>query len=234
MKKIITLVFLFFMVWVWSQEKSGVISKTTTGNIYKPESVGATEERLSSLSMPDGFQISKFAEGLGKARMMTVGPQGDVYVTSREGKVYRLKDTNNDGKADKKDEIINKEGAHGVTIHDGMFYLVTVKEVFRGKLNEDGSVGELEKIIDDLPDGGQHPNRTLKFGPDNMLYITVGSTCNACKETNKESATIVRANPDRNNRKVFAKGLRNTLGIDWHPETGKMYGVDHGIDWLGD
>ncbi len=234
MKKITTLVFLFFMVGAWSQEKSGVISKTTTGNIYKPESVEATDKRLAELKMPDGFQISKFAEGLGKARMMTASPQGDVYVTSREGKVYRLKDTNNDGKADKKDEIINKEGAHGVTIHDGMFYLVTVKEVFRGKLNEDGSVGELEKIIDDLPDGGQHPNRTLKFGPDTMLYITVGSTCNACKETNKESATIVRANPDGSNRTVFAKGLRNTLGIDWHPETEKMYGVDHGIDWLGD
>ena len=234
MKKITTLVFLFFIVGAWPQEKSGVISKTTIGNIYKPESVEATEERLAELKMPDGFKISKFADDLGKARMMTVGPQGDVYVTSREGRVYRLKDTNNDGKADRKEEIITKEGAHGVTIHDGMFYLVTVKEVFRGKLNEDGSVGELEKIIDDLPDGGQHPNRTLKFGPDNMLYITVGSTCNACKETNKESATIVRANPDRNNRKVFAKGLRNTLGIDWHPETGKMYGVDHGIDWLGD
>src|SRR5690606_41692153 len=104
MKKITTLVFLFFMVGAWSQEKSGVISKTTTGNIYKPESVEATDKRLAELKMPDGFQISKFAEGLGKARMMTIGPQGDVYVTSREGKVYRLKDTNNDGRADIKEE----------------------------------------------------------------------------------------------------------------------------------
>ena len=101
-------------------------------------------------------------------------------------------------------------------------------------LKPDGSAEELKELITDLPDGGQHPNRTIAFGPDGMMYISIGSTCNACAETNDESATILRADPDGNERKVFAKGLRNTIGFDWEPSTGDLYGMDHGIDWLGD
>jgi glucose/arabinose dehydrogenase len=67
-----------------------------------------------------------------------------------------------------------------------------------------------------------------------MLYITVGSTCNACAETNDENATVLRANLDGTARTIFASGLRNTIGIDWHPETRQLWGFDHGIDWLGD
>ena len=99
---------------------------------------------------------------------------------------------------------------------------------------EDGTFGELERIINDLPDGGQHPNRTLGIGPDDHLYISAGSTCNACAETNPESATLLRASKDGTSRTIFAKGLRNTIGFDWQPESGVLWGMDHGIDWLGD
>lgn len=89
-------------------------------------------------------------------------------------------------------------------------------------------------IINDLPDGGQHPNRTLAIGPDDMRYISAGSTCNACLETNPENAALLRASKDGRSRTIFASGLRNTIGFDWHPETGVLWGMDHGIDWLGD
>lgn len=145
-----------------------------------------------------------------------------------------LKDTNNDGKSDQQQTVVTKDQAHGIAFHNEMFYLITVNDVFRAPINEDGTVGDLEKIIENLPYGGQHPNRTMAFGPDGMLYISVSSTCNACDETREEDATMVRTNPDGSNRTIFARGLRNTIGFDWHPETGELFGMDHGIDWLGD
>ncbi|MBA3564668.1 MAG: PQQ-dependent sugar dehydrogenase [Gammaproteobacteria bacterium] len=89
-------------------------------------------------------------------------------------------------------------------------------------IRDDGTLGELKEIMRGLPDGGQHPNRTLAFGPDDMLYISAGSTCNACDETNRESATMLRASPDGKSREIFASGLRNTIGFAWHPDTGEL------------
>ena len=88
-------------------------------------------------------------------------------------------------------------------------------------------------MIDGLPDGGQHPNRTIAFGADG-LYISVGSSCNACRETNPEHATLLRFPPEGGKRAIFAHGLRNTIGFDWHPVTGELWGMDHGSDWRGD
>ncbi|HEX6982003.1 MAG TPA: PQQ-dependent sugar dehydrogenase, partial [Balneolaceae bacterium] len=218
-----------------SYAQQGVVSEEITSHIFKPVKVEATQERLNQLEMPEGFTVTKFAENLGKPRMIITGPGGAVYVSRRDkGDVLLLKDTNKDGEADEMKTIIKKENAHGMAIHDGKFYLVTVQEVYSGKLNEDGTVGKLQLLIDDLPVGGQHPNRTIGFGPDSMMYITVGSTSNSYPELNKRSATILQAKPDGSDVKVFAKGLRNTIGFDLHPQTKELYGMDHGIDWLGD
>ena len=91
----------------------------------------------------------------------------------------------------------------------------------------------MRMMIDDLPDGGQHPNRTIAV-KNGKLYISVGSTCNACNETDVENATMVTTDMNGKNRKIYASGLRNTIGFGWHPVSGKMFGMDHGIDWLGD
>lgn len=200
-----------------------------------PGRVDATDERVSQLKVPAGFQITKFAEGLNKARMIAVSNDGVVYVTDRDkGIVTMLRDTNKDGKSDEQKVVATKKGMHGIAIRNNVMYLATVKEVYTTPINKDGSLGELKMIIDDLPDGGQHPNRTLRFDDAGNLYISIGSSCNACEETNEEHATIVRAKADGSDRKVYAKGLRNTLGFDWHPQTKEMWGMDHGIDWLGD
>ncbi|GAA4466247.1 sorbosone dehydrogenase family protein [Nibrella saemangeumensis] len=206
-----------------------------TGHVFKPALIQATEERIRQLRVPAGFQITKFASDVGKPRMIAVSATGHVYVTDREnGKVLVLRDTNGDGKADEQKTLATVKDAHGLAIHNGKLYLVTVNDLYSAPMNQDGTLGTMQKLLDDLPDAGQHPNRTLAFGPDGKLYITVGSTCNACAEPNPEHATILVANPDGSNRKVFARGLRNTIGFGWHPETKALYGLDHGIDWLGD
>ncbi len=211
------------------------ITASVEGHIFKPARVEATDERLKQLKVPEGFQITKFAEGLNKPRMILVTDAGLVYVTDRDkGTLSLLRDTNGDGRADTKQVVAQKNQLHGVAIRGNTLYLATVNELFTAPINKDGTLGQLNPIIQDLPDGGQHGNRTLKFGPDGMLYISIGSTCNSCNETNPENATILQAQADGRSRKIFAKGLRNTLGFDWHPQTGQMWGMDHGIDWLGD
>jgi Raf kinase inhibitor-like YbhB/YbcL family protein len=209
---------------------------STDSNVWKPAKVPADDARIASLRLKPGFKIEPFARDLKNIRIVAVSSRGDVYVSRRDqGDVLLLTDRDGDGRADAKPEVVaRRAGLHGLAIRDGRLYLITVKEIFVGTIQPDGKLGALEMIVGDLPDGGQHPNRTISFGPDGKLYISVGSTCNACNETNPEAATMLQATPDGKTRIIFASGLRNTIGFDWHPVTGELWGFDHGIDHLGD
>lgn len=215
-----------------AQQNDGT-SVSQTIHVHKPRQ---DAPRAEALRVPDGFEVGVFAKDLKNVRMLAVAPDGAVYATRREqGDVLRLLDADGDGRADGPPQtVVHRPQAHGIAIHDGKLWLATVKEVFAGELGADGGVGELRMLIGDLPDGGQHPNRTLGFGPDGWLYLSVGSTCNACNETNPEHATMLRVKPDGQSRSIFASGLRNTIGFGWHPATGELWGMDHGIDDLGD
>lgn len=229
------LVALFFTGTVLSQSKDSIISEAISGHIYKPKKIEANDTLIKRLKKPEGFDVKKFAGDLGKPRMMALGPRGEIYVTSREdGYVRMLKDGDGDGVAEINQKLLSKKNAHGITVKGNTLYLMTVKELYKAKIKEDGTLGELKELLNDFPDGGQHNNRTISFGPDDLLYISVGSTCNACEETSEESATIIRMDSTGNGRTIFAKGLRNTIGYDWEPTSGVLYGLDHGIDWLGD
>jgi glucose/arabinose dehydrogenase len=218
-----------------AEQKQPFTEVQVVGHVLKPQQVEPTDERVGSLQAPPGFRVEKFAEGLGKPRILAAAADGSVYVTRREpGDLVLLKDNDNDGRADSMTVVARKEDLHGIAIHGDRLYLATVTELFVADRRNDGSVGELKKIIGDLPDGGQHPNRTLGVGPDGTLYISIGSTCNECDEPNEEHATILRTKTDGSDRKIFASGLRNTVGFGWHPETKQLWGFDHGTDWLGD
>jgi glucose/arabinose dehydrogenase len=193
-------------------------------------------EKIKSLSLSKDFIIDVAAQGLGKPRMMAAGQNGAVYITRRDqGDVLLLSDPNGDGKFEEMKTVLVKfPGVHGIAIREKFLYLCSNRELKRAQINPDGTLGKTENLINDLPDGGQHGNRTLAFGPDGLLYITVGSTCNDCNETNPENATILRATVDGKERKIYARGLRNTIGVDWHPVTKELWGADNGTDWRGD
>lgn len=205
------------------------------GHILKPAPLEPSPERLEQLNLPSGFEINIFAQDLINPRMMAVHSSGAVYVTRREvGDVVRLVDEDGDGVADSQEVVANRPDMHGIAIDGSTMYLVTVESLYRTTIRDDGSLAPLERLVGDLPDGGQHPNRTIQIGPDGMLYLSIGSTCNACNEPNPEHATILQVEPDGSSRTIFASGLRNTVGFAFDPQIGQLWGMDHGTDWLGD
>ncbi len=205
------------------------------GYVFKPALVPATNERVEQLSVPDGFTVSKFAENLGNPRIIVADDAGHVYFSNPEaGTVVLLEDTDGDGTADRSETVAEIDKAHGLTIHNNKLFIVSIKEIYSADIRADGTLAEPQLLKSDLPDGGQHPNRTIAFGPDDQMYVTIGSTCNACPEPNPLHATMVIADESASNMEIFASGLRNTVGFDWHPTSGALWGMDHGIDWLGD
>jgi Raf kinase inhibitor-like YbhB/YbcL family protein len=207
------------------------------GSILEPERLQVRDDaKLTALiKAPEGFKVEVFARDLINPRMLAVSDKGIVYATRRSvGDVIMLKDDDGDGKADGAVTVASRPGMHGIAFDGNTVFLVTIHDVYTAEVKEDGTFGPLKRIINDLPDAGQHANRTLGIGPDAMLYIGSGSTCNECQDDNPENATVLRASKDGASRSIFASGLRNTIGFDWEPATGALYGMDHGIDWLGD
>lgn len=198
-------------------------------DVILPAPAEATPANIATLKLPQGFTVDTFATGLKSPRVIVVSDTGNVYVSSRdEGTITMLSP---DGKTQK--QVLALEDVHGMVIHAGMMYYVTIKEVYVAPINADGTLGTSKLIIRDLPDAGQHVDRTLVVGPDNKLYVSVGSTCNTCQERNPVNATMQRFDLDGKGQETFAKGLRNTIGFDFKPGTNDMYGWDDGVDWQG-
>lgn len=210
-----------------------------TGHTVKPAEREFSEERMRQLRLPAGFDIDVFASGLENPRMLLVMPNGDIYVTEREaGRVTLLRDTNRDGRADVRRPVVtglgdDLSGVHGLATDGSRLFMVTDTELYVGTIADDGSVATPARVLDDLPDAGQHPNRAMRYR-DGRLFLSLGSTCNACPEPNEEAATIVVVDTQTWQREVWAEGLRNTIGFDWHPTSGQLWGMDHASDWRGD
>ena len=193
---------------------------------------------LGSLVLPAGFQADVFAENVGNARMMVLGPQGTVFVGSQyAGNVYAVVDRDGDHKADRVVTIATGlRQPNGVAMRNGALYVATTSQILRFDDIEKHLDAPPAPVIvrDNLPNPNQgHTWKFIAFGPDDMLYMSVGAPCNVCASPPMVSA-IVRMKPDGSNMEAFAEGIRNSVGFAWHPVTHELWFTDNGRDLLGD
>jgi len=191
---------------------------------------------VDGLKVADGYTIKMVAEGLEAPRMLALAPGSGIYVTRRApfNDVHLLRDSDGDGIAEVNTKVVTLPDVHGIAVNDGKVYLAAIRELYVADIAGDGTFSAMRELCDDLPDAGQHPNRTIEFSPEGELFLSVGSVSNDAPEPNKESATMLKVSLDGKTREIYATGLRNTIGFGWHPVNKRLYGMDHGIDWLGD
>ncbi len=166
---------------------------------------------------------------------MQMTENGDLIVSGyRDGNILLVKaDRDGDGRSDGQQDLL--EGLnqpHGLLLEGRTLYVAEEQRVV--SYDFDGAKLENERVIlEGIPGGDGHSSRTLKRGPDGFLFLSIGSSCNACIEEHPWRAAILRfkegAAPE-----IFASGLRNTVGFDWQPGIGALFGVDNGRDNLGD
>lgn len=195
-----------------------------------------TTERM--LALPAGFQIAVYAAGMTKARFMAWSPEGALVVSEMQpsaGRVLIWPDTDRDGTVE--GPIVfaqNLRNPHGLAFRDGHLYIAEERQVVR--LRWQGgqpATTAPEVIIPDIPAGG-HSTRTIGFGPDGKLYLSIGSSCNVCDEGDKRRATIMQYNSDGSGGRVYASGLRNAVGFVWRPGSDELWATNNGRDGLGD
>lgn len=199
----------------------------------------AAEARdLESLRLPPGFRIAYYAEDVRNARSLELTPNGTLFVSTRnDGRVYALRDTNGDNQADEVFLIAQgKFMPNGIAFRDGSLYVAEVNRISRYDDIENRLADPPEPVVvfDDLPSDTHHGWKYMALGPDDKLYFNIGAPCNVCLSENEVYATISRVNPDGTDFEVFAHGVRNSIGFDWHPETGELWFTDNGRDWMGD
>ena len=194
------------------------------------------EVHLDGIELPAGFEIRIFADGVENARQMALGDNGTVFVGSRSaGKVHALVDADQDRVVDQlvliDDDLYMPSG---VAFRDGDLYVAAVNRILRYDEIESQLQTPPEPVVvsEAFPSDRHHGWKYLGFGPDGKLYVPVGAPCNVCQESGY--AEIKRMNADGSGLETFAEGVRNSVGFDWHPDTGELWFTDNGRDWLGD
>ena len=197
---------------------------------------------LDALETEEGFEISIFLDNIESPRQMTESDAGNIFVGSRTAGTITAIDTKNR----KRVIASGLSNSTGVTYHDGDLYFSEVDKIWKiedidTKLKSKTKSNQFEKVLitNNLPSDTWHGWKWIDFGPDNKLYVPVGAPCNICNPSleekynfDKRYASIMRLNGDE--WEYVARGVRNTVGFDWHPKTKKLYFGDNGRDWMGD
>lgn len=193
---------------------------------------------LNKIKLPPGFQLSIFSQKVPGARSLARGSKGTIFVSTRQyGKVFALVDTNGDHKADKVYTIF--QGGYmpnGVAFRNGSLYVAEVHRILRFDKIESRLANPPKPVVvyARLPRIASHGWKFIRFGPDGWLYIPLGAPCNVCLRKDKRFASILRMKPDGSKLEIYASGVRNSVGFDWHPTTKQLWFTDNGRDMLGD
>ena len=189
------------------------------------------------LTLPQGFVIQEFAAGLAGPRLLAVDPAGTLLVSlPRAGRVVALPDGDGDGRADRALTVADGlDLPHGLGFHTGRLYIAETGRVRRFRYDPTTrTASDPVVVVAGIPRGGGHWTRTLAFGPDGALYLSVGSSCNVCREADPRRAAITRYRADGADERRFATGLRNAVGLAIHPATGALWATVNERDWRGD
>ena len=195
------------------------------------------DPRLTQIKLPEGFHIRVYAKGVPGARSLSLSPDGTLFVGTRSsGRVYAVRDEDGDHKAER--IILLASGLNrpnGVAFKDGDLYVAEVSRILRYRDIEAhlDNPPQPEIVNDAFPTDRAHGWKFIRFGPDGLLYVPVGAPCNICASPDPY-ASIGRLDPSTGDFEVVSRGVRNSVGFDWHPETGEMWFTENGRDWMGD
>ncbi len=198
-------------------------------------------QNLDNLVLESGFKISIFAENLSSPRQIAQGKNGTIFVGERTGQIIALIDTDQNGQADYKKVLAEDlEYSTGISIFNGDLYFSEISKIWKIEnieswLNENISSSNLPKkilVTDQLPGDKWHGWKWLKHDEQGSLYFNVGAPCNICLSENSQYASILKIK--NGEWEHVAKGVRNSVGFDFHPDTQKLFFTDNGRDWLGD
>ncbi len=190
---------------------------------------------LEKIQLPPGFEIEIYATDVENARQMVRGDNGVLFVGSRRaGNVYALSDTNGDGAIDQQLTIAKDlKMPSGLAFRQGDLYVGAVESILRFPKIESRLDAPVKEVLSEgFPDKTHHGWKYLGFGPDGWLYVPVGAPCNICDDAG--FAEIRRLNIDTGEIQTYANGVRNSVGMDWHPANGSLWFTDNGRDHMGD
>jgi glucose/arabinose dehydrogenase len=208
-----------------------------------PSPSASTHARVSAgrtpdfaLKLPAGYGVHVFASGLGTARDLQLSPGGTLLVSNPDaGTVTALPDADRDGAADSAKVVLKAATVHGLAFYQGKLYTAETGRVARYNWDEQTLTATFDRELFTLPTpGGNHSRRSLAFGPDGTLYVSVGSTCNVCTEPDKRYATVMASGPDGQNPHIYAQGLRNAPFLAINPTSHELWSTEMGRDNLGD
>ncbi len=212
---------------------------SSTGSIPSQSSKAISNLPTSSIPgiyLPSGFQISVYARGLNIPRFMTIGPKGVLLVAERgSNSVLALLPGSSPIRVAQSFTLVSDlHDPTSLDMHGGYLYIGEGNSIARVQLGNDLHAGPVERIITGLPDGGQHSTRTVLVGQDNYIYVSIGSDCNVCQESNSYRAAVWIYHLDGSQAKLFAKGLRNAVGMQVNPWTKQIWVTNNGRDLMGD
>ena len=212
--------------------ETGIIAASLA--LGAPGATAQSDLPIGKIRLPPGFSI-EVAARVPNARAMTWGAEGTLFVGSVNGLVHAVSFPAGGPPVVRVVARGLREPA-GVAFRDGALYVSAVSRILR----YDGIERRLDDppqpvvVSDRFPTDGHHGRKFIAFGPDGRLYVPVGAPCNICAPDPERYANIGRMNADGSGFEVVARGVRNTVGFDWHPRTKELWFTDNGRDWMGD